>query len=189
MPSHCCIRSCRGNYPDGPKVSVYSFPKSDDMIRKWLKFVNRNDLLHPTKHTRCSILCALLSMNRMSDPMAPLKKMNMFQDIVSTILLWCNSTLLKDVKWCSAFVHCLLTLWCLLHTDHINQHSVVCTMLSSLYLSMITGSQNYLSLWTWFIEEHHFGLLLEQICFLHQCNLFRWWDALNRHPCIQTSLI
>ena len=29
MPYMCCVPNCKGNYRNGPKVQVFSFPKND----------------------------------------------------------------------------------------------------------------------------------------------------------------
>ncbi|KAH7934252.1 hypothetical protein HPB49_023707 [Dermacentor silvarum] len=38
----CCVLNCRGNYDNGPKVRVFSFPK-DDRRAKWERAVRRDD--------------------------------------------------------------------------------------------------------------------------------------------------
>lgn len=49
MGRHCCVPFCKGNYRNGPKVSVYRFPKHDSMKKQWIlnigrdNFVPRND--------------------------------------------------------------------------------------------------------------------------------------------------
>ncbi|KAH6922059.1 hypothetical protein HPB50_008525 [Hyalomma asiaticum] len=40
----CCVPNCRGNYDNGPKVRVFSFPK-DDRRAKWERAVRRDDIL------------------------------------------------------------------------------------------------------------------------------------------------
>ncbi|XP_077512048.1 uncharacterized protein LOC144122987 [Amblyomma americanum] len=39
----CCVPNCRGNYDNGPKVRVFSFPK-DDRRAKWERAVRRDDV-------------------------------------------------------------------------------------------------------------------------------------------------
>ncbi|KAH7974612.1 hypothetical protein HPB49_017448 [Dermacentor silvarum] len=39
----CCVPNCRGNYDNGPKVRVFSFPK-DDRRAKWERAVRRDDI-------------------------------------------------------------------------------------------------------------------------------------------------
>ncbi|XP_035223029.1 THAP domain-containing protein 6-like [Stegodyphus dumicola] len=43
MPGRCCVPLCKGNYPTGPKVSVFSFPKNEDLKREWLSAIQRKD--------------------------------------------------------------------------------------------------------------------------------------------------
>ena len=45
MPSHFCVPNCRANYPNGPKVAVFSFPQDEDMKRKWLRAIPRQDFV------------------------------------------------------------------------------------------------------------------------------------------------
>lgn len=51
MPFCCCVPNCRGNYRDGPKVSTFSFPKNEDMLKKWLKAISRKDFV-PTSASK-----------------------------------------------------------------------------------------------------------------------------------------
>lgn len=46
----CCALGCRGNYKNGPKVKVFSFPKNDSLKSQWLKALNRKDFIS----TKCS---------------------------------------------------------------------------------------------------------------------------------------
>ncbi|KAH7966211.1 hypothetical protein HPB49_014497 [Dermacentor silvarum] len=39
----CCVPNCRGNYDNGPKVPMFSFPK-DDRREKWERAVRRDDI-------------------------------------------------------------------------------------------------------------------------------------------------
>ncbi|KAH7933457.1 hypothetical protein HPB49_012603 [Dermacentor silvarum] len=39
----CCVPNCRGNYDNGPKVRVFSFPRGDRRA-KWERAVRRDDI-------------------------------------------------------------------------------------------------------------------------------------------------
>ncbi|XP_035210868.1 uncharacterized protein LOC118185167 [Stegodyphus dumicola] len=43
MPDRCCVPLCKGNYPTGPKLSVFSFPKNEDLKIEWLSAIQRKD--------------------------------------------------------------------------------------------------------------------------------------------------
>ncbi|XP_054719278.1 THAP domain-containing protein 1-like [Uloborus diversus] len=47
----CCVPRCKGNYPNTPKVQLFSFPKDDELKRKWISAINRQDFI-PTKYTK-----------------------------------------------------------------------------------------------------------------------------------------
>ncbi|CAN8025714.1 unnamed protein product, partial [Ixodes persulcatus] len=47
----CCVPGCRGNYDNGPKVRVFSFPSDKSLKAKWLRSIPRKDFV-PTKHSR-----------------------------------------------------------------------------------------------------------------------------------------
>ena len=56
MPNKCCAFSCSTNYDSiksDAKVSVFEFPKDDETLPIWIKFVNRVDW----KPTKYSVLC------------------------------------------------------------------------------------------------------------------------------------
>ena len=55
MPHRCCVPRCKGNYATGPLVRVYGFPKDEDLRRKWLRAIHR-DQFSPTKHSKVSSL-------------------------------------------------------------------------------------------------------------------------------------
>lgn len=48
MPSRCCVPLCRGNYPNGPKVSVFGFPKDEIMKKQWLAAIQRKSFIPNT---------------------------------------------------------------------------------------------------------------------------------------------
>ncbi|KAG8175476.1 hypothetical protein JTE90_004168 [Oedothorax gibbosus] len=51
MPSRCCVPYCKGNYPTGPKVSIYRFPKDPDTAKKWIQAIQRKNFI-PNKASR-----------------------------------------------------------------------------------------------------------------------------------------
>lgn len=51
MPQKCCVPGCNGNYQNGPKVSVFGFPKDVSLRQKWLKAIPR-DNFEPTNNTK-----------------------------------------------------------------------------------------------------------------------------------------
>lgn len=54
MPFMCCVPRCKGNYADGPKVSVFSFPTDEPTKRKWINAIKREDFI-PTKASKVSL--------------------------------------------------------------------------------------------------------------------------------------
>ncbi|KAG8181064.1 hypothetical protein JTE90_014776 [Oedothorax gibbosus] len=50
MVNKCSVPNCRGNYKNGPKVTVFRFPKGE-LLRKWLVAIRRNDF-KPTSNSR-----------------------------------------------------------------------------------------------------------------------------------------
>lgn len=55
MPSRCCVPFCKGNYDTGPKVSVYSFPKDEEIKQKWLQVIQRANF-QPSKSSKVSFI-------------------------------------------------------------------------------------------------------------------------------------
>lgn len=43
MVYKCCVVNCRSNYVGEEKTTVFSFPKDEDLRKRWVKFVNRKD--------------------------------------------------------------------------------------------------------------------------------------------------
>ncbi|KAJ8883008.1 hypothetical protein PR048_014847 [Dryococelus australis] len=43
MPFRCCVPKCRGNYDNGPKVSVFGFPKDTNLKQKWIAAIHRQN--------------------------------------------------------------------------------------------------------------------------------------------------
>ncbi|XP_049774363.1 uncharacterized protein LOC126162092 [Schistocerca cancellata] len=102
MPRRCCMPNCRGNYDNGPKVSVFYFPSDENLRRKWLSAVHRQDWT-PSKH---SVICELhfnkddiLSSTSMYDPKtgilltAPLDRRRLRKDAIPSKLPGCPSYL------------------------------------------------------------------------------------------------
>ena len=61
MPSACCVPKCKGNYRNGPKVSVFSFPSSDEKIEKIIIWTATNVLIN----NYCSKQNNILSENKL----------------------------------------------------------------------------------------------------------------------------
>ncbi|XP_049816486.1 uncharacterized protein LOC126263437 [Schistocerca nitens] len=51
MVYKCCVPRCNGNYPNGPKVHVFSFPNDENLRRKWIAAIHR-DAFSPTKYSK-----------------------------------------------------------------------------------------------------------------------------------------
>ena len=51
MPFRCSVSGCNGNYDNGSKVRVYSFPKDEQLAAKWLRAIKR-DNFKPTSSSR-----------------------------------------------------------------------------------------------------------------------------------------
>ena len=43
MVYKCCVVNCRSNYSGQEPTTVFSFPKDEDIRKRWVKFVNRKD--------------------------------------------------------------------------------------------------------------------------------------------------
>ena len=41
MPYMCCVPNCKGNYRNGSKVQVISFPKNDELKQIWLHAIKK----------------------------------------------------------------------------------------------------------------------------------------------------
>lgn len=54
MVQTCCVPNCKGNYKNGPKVAIFSFPKESegDLRKKWINAIKRTESFVPTKNTR-----------------------------------------------------------------------------------------------------------------------------------------
>ncbi|KAM7307152.1 uncharacterized protein ISCGN_010788 [Ixodes scapularis] len=51
MPNKCCVPRCTSNYKTGKKEQVFSFPKDDDTLKKWIRAIPRKDFV-PTSYTK-----------------------------------------------------------------------------------------------------------------------------------------
>ncbi|XP_064120877.1 uncharacterized protein LOC135225533 [Macrobrachium nipponense] len=51
MPHRCSVPLCKGNYNNGPKVHVFSFPKEENLCSIWLRAIKR-DSFTPTSHSK-----------------------------------------------------------------------------------------------------------------------------------------
>ena len=54
MPYGCVVPKCKGNYKNGPKVHVFSFPKEEKFRQAWIKAIKRDNFT-PTQHSKVSI--------------------------------------------------------------------------------------------------------------------------------------
>ena len=41
MPYKCCVPKCGGNYPNGPKVALFGFPRDESLKKKWIHAMKR----------------------------------------------------------------------------------------------------------------------------------------------------
>ena len=55
MPSSCVVPRCRGNYRNGPKVSIFTFPKDSELRKKWITAIKRDNFT-PTEYSCVSIV-------------------------------------------------------------------------------------------------------------------------------------
>lgn len=51
MPGHCCVPYCNANYPTGPRVSVFSFPRDVELLQKWIEAIPKKDF-SPSPNTK-----------------------------------------------------------------------------------------------------------------------------------------
>ncbi|KAH8019855.1 hypothetical protein HPB51_022827 [Rhipicephalus microplus] len=51
MPYKCCVPQCRGNYDSTRKVRVFRFPHDEELCRKWVRAVPRENF-SPTQYSR-----------------------------------------------------------------------------------------------------------------------------------------
>ena len=45
MPYTCCVPNCRGNYRNGPKVNVFGFPRDEELKKKWVHAIRRENFV------------------------------------------------------------------------------------------------------------------------------------------------
>ena len=43
MPFICCVSNCKGNYRNGPKVTLLKFSDDQDMKEKWVHSIKRKN--------------------------------------------------------------------------------------------------------------------------------------------------
>lgn len=55
MPYKCCAPGCKGNYDNGPKVQIFSFPVDDELRKQWISAIPRKDY-NPSKHAKICVL-------------------------------------------------------------------------------------------------------------------------------------
>ena len=51
MPFKCCVPGCKGNYENGPKVSVFKFPVNETVSLAWQRAICRADF-KPSKTSK-----------------------------------------------------------------------------------------------------------------------------------------
>ena len=54
MPYRCCVPRCNGNYSSSSKVTVFGFPKEEEMKKKWLNAIKRKDF-EPSPSSKVSV--------------------------------------------------------------------------------------------------------------------------------------
>lgn len=59
MPYRCSAVGCRGNYDNGPRVSVFKFPNQPDIRKQWIQFIKR-DSFEVTKNSRVSKILSII---------------------------------------------------------------------------------------------------------------------------------
>ncbi|GFX89978.1 hypothetical protein TNCV_886761 [Trichonephila clavipes] len=52
MPGYCCVPNCSSNKPGQPYVSVFRFPKDEQLLQTWKKKIPRD-----FKNTNNSVVC------------------------------------------------------------------------------------------------------------------------------------
>lgn len=57
-----CAPNCKGNYKTGPKVSLFRFPKDNELKQRWLNFIKREKEFTPTDSHRVCVFA--LNINR-----------------------------------------------------------------------------------------------------------------------------
>nr|XP_012225401.1 PREDICTED: uncharacterized protein LOC105673967 [Linepithema humile] len=55
MPFKCCVPNCNGNYKNGPKVATFSFPKNEEIKRKWLRAICRQNFCPTNSSKVCEL--------------------------------------------------------------------------------------------------------------------------------------
>lgn len=55
MPYGCAVPKCKGNYSNGPKVHIFSFPKEENLANTWVRAIKREDF-KPNKHSKVSTI-------------------------------------------------------------------------------------------------------------------------------------
>ena len=59
MPRKCCAPGCKGNYTNGPNVSVFFFPKEESLKMKWINAIHGENFV-PSKQSVVSVFAAQL---------------------------------------------------------------------------------------------------------------------------------
>ena len=60
MPFTCCVPFCKGNYRNGPKVTVFGFPQDPDLRKKWLHAIKRKDF-QPSNSAKVKLINTVLN--------------------------------------------------------------------------------------------------------------------------------
>ena len=55
MGHRCFVPGCRENYPNGPRVRVYSFPAEEELKEKWIRAIPRQNQ-RITKYSKVSTM-------------------------------------------------------------------------------------------------------------------------------------
>ncbi|GBP97912.1 THAP domain-containing protein 2 [Eumeta japonica] len=51
MPTKCCVPNCKSNYAGHDLHTVFSFPRNEELKKKWTHAIHRQNF-QPTKHSR-----------------------------------------------------------------------------------------------------------------------------------------
>ena len=53
VPNKCCVPRCKGNYSNGPEVHAFKFPADEELKKKWIYAIRRDDFV-PTQYSKVS---------------------------------------------------------------------------------------------------------------------------------------
>ena len=50
MPYRCVVPTCKGNYKNGPRFHVFSFPKNKELSNVWIRTIKRYNFSPQSKY-------------------------------------------------------------------------------------------------------------------------------------------